>query len=200
MSSARGEGALNSTQKSGSGSFDMRHNSKNLDNPPDGLIVIYKKIHLTNDLVMASPRKSDQVRVPPSGFITVYEMMLHTGLRSPQAPQLLEIFKACDVPLAQFLCRTVTIIVGLMIFYMEHDVKLTVDYLSKMCRFTSDFQGRVLYRGKKWLDFSTCVPSKNWSRLFFFLKNDWGLPEKIREVKGVARLFAPRRGGDIENS
>ncbi|KAH0464378.1 hypothetical protein IEQ34_007164 [Dendrobium chrysotoxum] len=101
----------------------------------------------------------------------------------PLAPELLEIFKACGVPLAQFLCRTVTIIVGLTAFYRERGAKLTVDHLSKMCRLTSDSQGRILCRGKKWLDFSTRDPSKNWFSSFFFVKNDWGLSEKWGRLK-----------------
>ncbi|KAH0434583.1 hypothetical protein IEQ34_026802 [Dendrobium chrysotoxum] len=78
--------------------------------------------------------------------------MLHAGLRFPLAPELLKIFRVCGVPLAQFLCRAVIIIVGLMAFYREHGARLTVNYLSKMCRLTSDSQGRILCRGlsEKW--------------------------------------------------
>ncbi|KAH0458426.1 hypothetical protein IEQ34_013741 [Dendrobium chrysotoxum] len=160
MSSARGEGALDSTQKGGSGSSDRRRVSKNQDDHPgnrpldmldvvpsthevvepvraprtmevdesrrstliddvsssitlDGLIIICKKFHLPDDLVMVVPKKTDQAQDPPNGFFTIYEMTLRAGLRFPLAPELLEIFRACGVPLAQFLCRTVKIIVGL---------------------------------------------------------------------------------------
>ncbi|KAH0456627.1 hypothetical protein IEQ34_014534 [Dendrobium chrysotoxum] len=110
-------------------------------------------------------------------------MTLRTGLRFPLAPELLEIFRVCGVPLAQFLCRTITIIVGLTAFYRERGARLTVDHLSKMCWLTSDSQGCILCRGKKWLDFSTHDPSKNWSSSFFFVKNDWGLSEKWGRLK-----------------
>ncbi|KAH0456512.1 hypothetical protein IEQ34_014419 [Dendrobium chrysotoxum] len=149
----------------------------------DGLIIFRKKFHLPNDLVMVAPKESDRARYPPSGFITMYEMTLRAGLRFSLASELLEIFKACGVPLAQFLCRTVTIIVGLTAFYRERGAKLTVDHLSKMCRLTSDSQGHILCRGKKWLDFSTRDPSKNWSSSFFFVKNDWALSEKWGRLK-----------------
>ncbi|KAH0458763.1 hypothetical protein IEQ34_011577 [Dendrobium chrysotoxum] len=52
-----------------------------------------------------------------------------------------------------------------------------------MCRLTSDVQGHILCRGKKWLEFSTRDPSKNWSSSFFFVKNDWGLSEKWGRLK-----------------
>ncbi|KAH0448978.1 hypothetical protein IEQ34_022778 [Dendrobium chrysotoxum] len=105
----------------------------------DGLIIIHKKFHLLDDLVMAVPKKTDRARDPPNGFITMYEMTLRAGLRFPLAPELLGIFKACGVPLAQFLCKTVTIIMGLTVFHRERGVRLIVDHLSKMCMFTSDF-------------------------------------------------------------
>ncbi|KAH0465699.1 hypothetical protein IEQ34_005802 [Dendrobium chrysotoxum] len=111
----------------------------------------------------------------------MYEMTLHAGLRFPLAPELLEIFRTCGVPLAQFLCRTVTIIVGLTAFYRERGAKLTVDHLSKMCRLTR----RILCRGKKWLDFSTRDHSKNWSSSFFFVKNDWG---RLKELPNFPHL------------
>ncbi|KAH0458475.1 hypothetical protein IEQ34_013790 [Dendrobium chrysotoxum] len=166
----------------------------------DGLIIIHKKFHLPNDLVMAVPKESDRAQYLPSGFITVYEIMLRSSLWFPLAPKLIEIFRACGVPLVQFLCRTVTNIVGLTAFYRERGARLTIDHLSKMCKFTSNLHGHVLCRGRKWLDFSTRDPSKNWSSSFFFVKNDWGLSEKWGRVKGAARLPILRRGGDIENS
>ncbi|KAH0466410.1 hypothetical protein IEQ34_003648 [Dendrobium chrysotoxum] len=45
----------------------------------DGLIIIRKKYHLPNDLVMVAPKKTDRARDPPNGFITVYEMALRAG-------------------------------------------------------------------------------------------------------------------------
>ncbi|KAH0448415.1 hypothetical protein IEQ34_022215 [Dendrobium chrysotoxum] len=83
-------------------------------------------------------------------------MTLHARLRFSPAPELLEIFKACGVSLSQFLCRAITIMTGLI-------------YLSKMCKFTTVVHGRVsCWNNKKWLDFSTRDPSKNWSSSFFF--------------------------------
>ncbi|KAH0458145.1 hypothetical protein IEQ34_013460 [Dendrobium chrysotoxum] len=113
MSSARGEGALNSTQKDDSDSSDLlgsnpldmldvipsTHEVVELVRAPrtmevdesrrstliddisssitlDGLIVIRKKFYIPNDLVMAIPKKTDQARDPPNGFITVYDMTL----------------------------------------------------------------------------------------------------------------------------
>ncbi|PKU63101.1 hypothetical protein MA16_Dca025837 [Dendrobium catenatum] len=149
----------------------------------DTLVAIHKKYHMSNDLVMVVPKKIDRARDPPKGFITLYEMTLRASLRFPLAPELLEIFRACGVPLAQFLCKTVTIIVGLTVFYRERGVKLTIDHLSKMCKLTSDVQGRVLCRGRKWLDFSTRDPSKNWSSSFFFVQNDWRFSKKWGRLK-----------------
>ncbi|PKU68132.1 hypothetical protein MA16_Dca015634 [Dendrobium catenatum] len=168
---------------------DESRRSTSIDDVPssitsdDALIAIRKKYHLPNDLVMAVPKKTDRARYPPKGFITLYEMTLRAGLRFSLAPELLEIFRACGVPLAQFLCRTVTIIVGLTVFYRERGVKMTIDHLSKMCKLTSDVQGCVLCRGRKWLDFSTRDPSKNWSSSFFFVQNDWRLSEKWGRLK-----------------
>ncbi|KAH0467337.1 hypothetical protein IEQ34_004575 [Dendrobium chrysotoxum] len=119
-----------------------------------GLIVIHKKFDLPTDFVMTVPKKIDQARDPPSEFITLYEKMLHVGLRFPPDPKLLEIL------------WTVTIIVGLTIFYSECGVRLTIDHLSKMCKLTSDFQGRVLCRGKK---------------------SDWGLPKKWGSLQDELR-------------
>ncbi|KAH0451693.1 hypothetical protein IEQ34_018992 [Dendrobium chrysotoxum] len=139
---------------------------------------------LTVILLIIAPKRFDRVHAPPPGFIAVYEMTLRAGLRFPPAPELLEIFKACGVSIPQFLCRAITIMVGLTVFFRERGAMLTVEYLSKMCKFMNDIHGRVSCRNnKKWLDFSTRDPSKNWSSLFFFVKNEWGLPEKWGRLK-----------------
>ncbi|KAH0449729.1 hypothetical protein IEQ34_020421 [Dendrobium chrysotoxum] len=53
-----------------------------------------------------------------------------------------------------------------------------------MCKFTSDSYGRISCRAnKKWLDFVTRDLSKNWYNSFFFVKNEWGLPEKWDKLK-----------------
>ncbi|KAH0460302.1 hypothetical protein IEQ34_010965 [Dendrobium chrysotoxum] len=82
----------------------------------DGLIIIHKKFHLPDDLVMVVPKKTNQAQDHPNGLFTIYEMTLHASLRFPLAPELLKIFRACGVPLAQFLCMTIMIIVGLWFF------------------------------------------------------------------------------------
>ncbi|KAH0458379.1 hypothetical protein IEQ34_013694 [Dendrobium chrysotoxum] len=93
--------------------------------------------------------------------------MLRASLRFPPAPELLDIFKACGVALLQFLCRGITIIVGLIVFFRESGATSTVEYLSKMCKFTSDSYGRISCRANKnWLDF-----------------NEWGLPKKWDKLK-----------------
>ncbi|KAH0466867.1 hypothetical protein IEQ34_004105 [Dendrobium chrysotoxum] len=74
--------------------------------------------------------------------------------------------------------------IGLKVFFREREVTLTVEYLSKICKFTTNVHDRVSCRNnKKWLDFSTRDPSKNWSSSFFFMKNEWGLPEKLVRLK-----------------
>ncbi|KAL0905902.1 hypothetical protein M5K25_024350 [Dendrobium thyrsiflorum] len=159
----------------------------------DGLAVISKKLHIPNEVLIIAPKKSDRVHAPPSGFIAVYEMTLRSGLRFPPLPELLRIFEACGVFLPQFLCRAITIMVGLAVFFRERGAILTVEYLSKMCKFTSDTHGRVSCRNnKKWLDFSTRDPSKNWSSSFFFVKNEWNLPEKWGRLKEL--LDSPNIG------
>ncbi|KAH0458723.1 hypothetical protein IEQ34_011537 [Dendrobium chrysotoxum] len=91
-------------------------------------------------------------RDPPNGFFTMYEMKLLTGLRFPLSLSYSRFLGHAVSPLAQFLCRMVTIIMGLMVFYRECGVRLTVNHLSKMCSFISDFQGCILCRGffEKW--------------------------------------------------
>ncbi|KAH0458290.1 hypothetical protein IEQ34_013605 [Dendrobium chrysotoxum] len=150
----------------------------------DSLAAIRKKFHVPNDVLIIAPKRTDRAHTPPQGFVAVYEMTLRAGLRFPPAPELLDIFKACGVALPQFLCRAVTIIVGLIVFFRERGATLTVEYLSKMCKFTSDSYGRISCRAnKKWLDFVTRDPSKNWYNSFFFVKNEWGLPEKWDKLK-----------------
>ncbi|KAH0452111.1 hypothetical protein IEQ34_019410 [Dendrobium chrysotoxum] len=150
----------------------------------DSLAAICKKIHVPNDVLIIAPKRTDRAHTPPQGFVAVYEMTLRAGLRFPPAPELLDIFKACGVALSQFLCRAITIIVGLIVFFRERGASLTVEYLSKMCKFTSDSYGRISCRAnKKWLDFVTRDPSKNWYNSFFFVKNEWGLPEKWDKLK-----------------
>ncbi|KAH0436093.1 hypothetical protein IEQ34_026474 [Dendrobium chrysotoxum] len=83
----------------------------------DGLAVICKKFYILNEVLIISPKRSDRVHAPPLGFIVVYEMTLCAGLRFPPAPELLEIFKACGISLPQFLCRAITIMVGLIVFF-----------------------------------------------------------------------------------
>ncbi|KAH0461513.1 hypothetical protein IEQ34_009088 [Dendrobium chrysotoxum] len=77
----------------------------------DSLAVIRKKFHVTNDVLIIALKRTDMAHTPPQGFVAVYEMTLHAGLRFPLAPKLLNIFKACGVALPQFLCRAITIIV-----------------------------------------------------------------------------------------
>ncbi|KAH0457247.1 hypothetical protein IEQ34_015154 [Dendrobium chrysotoxum] len=150
----------------------------------DSLATIRKKFHVPNDVLIMAPKRTDRAHTPPQGFVAVYEMTLRAGLRFPPAPELLDIFKACGVALPQFLCRAITIIVGLIVFFRERGATLTVEYLSKMCKFTSDSYGRISCRAnKKWLDFVTRDPSKNWYNSFFFIKNEWGLPEKWDKLK-----------------
>ncbi|KAH0459032.1 hypothetical protein IEQ34_011846 [Dendrobium chrysotoxum] len=133
----------------------------------DSLAAIHKKFHVSNDVLIIAPKRTDRTHTPPQGFVAVYEMTLRTGLRFPPAPELLDIFKACGVALPQFLCRAITIIVGLIVFFKERGATLTVEYLSKMCKFTSDSYGCISCRAnKKWLDF-----------------NEWGLPEKWDKFK-----------------
>ncbi|KAH0456105.1 hypothetical protein IEQ34_014012 [Dendrobium chrysotoxum] len=102
-------------------------------------------------------------------------MTLLVGLRFPPTPELLKIFKACGVTFPQFLCRVITIIVGLMVFFRECGEILTLEHLCKMYKFTKNSQGQLL-------DFLTCNPSKNQSSSFFFVKNEWGL------LKGWGKL------------
>ncbi|KAH0457144.1 hypothetical protein IEQ34_015051 [Dendrobium chrysotoxum] len=150
----------------------------------NSLAAIRKKFHVPNDVLIIAPKRTDRAHTPPQGFVAVYEMALRVGLRFPPAPELLDIFKACGVALPQFLCRAITIIVGLIVFFRERGATLTVEYLSKMCKFTSDSYGRISCRAnKKWLDFVTRDPSKNWYNSFFFVKNEWGLPEKWDKLK-----------------
>ncbi|KAH0451122.1 hypothetical protein IEQ34_018421 [Dendrobium chrysotoxum] len=150
----------------------------------DGLTMIRKNFYIPNEVLIIASKRSDRVHAPPPGFIAVYEMTLRAGLRFPPAPELLEIFKACGVSLPQFLCRAITIIFGLTVFFQERGATLTVEYLSEICKFTNDIYGRVSCRNnKKWLDFSMHDPSKNWSSSFFFVKNEWGLPEKWGRLK-----------------
>ncbi|KAH0463843.1 hypothetical protein IEQ34_006629 [Dendrobium chrysotoxum] len=40
--------------------------------------------------------RSNQARPPPPGFISVYEITLHEGLRYPLVPRFLASFKACS--------------------------------------------------------------------------------------------------------
>ncbi|KAH0457207.1 hypothetical protein IEQ34_015114 [Dendrobium chrysotoxum] len=80
----------------------------------DSLVVIRKKFHVPNDVLIIAPKRIDRAHAPSQGFIAVYEMTLRAGLRFPPAPELLDIFKACGIALPQFLCRAITIIVGLI--------------------------------------------------------------------------------------
>ncbi|KAH0452109.1 hypothetical protein IEQ34_019408 [Dendrobium chrysotoxum] len=113
-------------------------------------------------MLIIAPKRSDRVHAPLPGFIAVYEMTLCSGLQFSPAPELLKIFKACGVSIPQFLCRAITSMVGLTVFFRECRAMLTVEYLSKMCKFTNDIHGRVSCRNnKKWLDFSTRDPCKN---------------------------------------
>ncbi|KAH0448404.1 hypothetical protein IEQ34_022204 [Dendrobium chrysotoxum] len=140
----------------------------------DGLAVIHKKFYIPNEVLIITPKISNRVYAPLPGFITIYEMTLHVGLWFPPAPELLEIFKACGISLPQFLYIAIIIMVGLTVFFRERGAILTIKYLSKMCKFMTDIHGRVsCQNNKKWLDFLTHDPSKNWSNSFFFVKNEW---------------------------
>ncbi|KAH0467440.1 hypothetical protein IEQ34_004678 [Dendrobium chrysotoxum] len=56
-----------------------------------------------------------------------------------------------------------------------------------MCKFTSDSHGRFSCQAnKKWLDFIIRDPSKKWCNLFFFMKNEWSLPEKRDRLKELS--------------
>ncbi|KAH0454123.1 hypothetical protein IEQ34_016047 [Dendrobium chrysotoxum] len=116
----------------------------------DSLAAIRKKFHVPNDVLIIAPRRTNRAHAPPQRFVAVYEMTLCTGLRFPPAPE------------------AITIVVGLIVFFRERGVTLTIEYLSKMCKFTSDSYGHISYRAnKKWLEFITRDPLKNWCNSFF---------------------------------
>ncbi|KAH0449197.1 hypothetical protein IEQ34_022997 [Dendrobium chrysotoxum] len=115
----------------------------------DSLAVIQKKFHVPNDVLIITPKRTDRAHAPPQGFVEVYEMTLHAGLRFPPAHELFDIFKACGIALPQFLCRAITIIVGSIVFFRLYGATLTIEYLSKMCKFTSDSHDRILCRANK---------------------------------------------------
>ncbi|KAH0466488.1 hypothetical protein IEQ34_003726 [Dendrobium chrysotoxum] len=95
----------------------------------NSLAMIHKKFHLPNEMLIIAPKRSDRAHAPPSGLAAVYEMVLHASLRFPPAPKFLDIFKACGVTLPQFLCRAITLIVGLVVFFRECGATLTIEYL-----------------------------------------------------------------------
>ncbi|PKU78380.1 hypothetical protein MA16_Dca019430 [Dendrobium catenatum] len=78
-----------------------------------------------------------------------------------------------------------SVTVGLIALFRDRGATLTPEHLSRMGRFTSDMQGRVTFRSK-WLDVRTRDPSKNWTSVFFFVKNDWGLIEKRGKMKDLS--------------
>lgn len=145
----------------------------------DGLAVLRRKFHFPNDLIILAAKKSDRARSPPPGYFTISEFTLRAGVRFPLAPELIEIFKSCGVAISQYSFRALVVIVGLTVFFRERSVSLNIKSLCKMCKFSCDAQSRVSYRGiKNWVDFNVRDPSKNWSSGFFFVKNEWSLPEK----------------------
>ncbi|KAH0467493.1 hypothetical protein IEQ34_004731 [Dendrobium chrysotoxum] len=62
----------------------------------DSLEMIRKKFYIPNDVLIIAPKRFDRVYAPPLGFIVVYEITFHAGLRFSPAPKLLEIFKECE--------------------------------------------------------------------------------------------------------
>ncbi|KAH0455450.1 hypothetical protein IEQ34_015482 [Dendrobium chrysotoxum] len=160
----------------------------------DSLIAFRKKFHFPNDMVMKVPTKFDHAHSPPTGFVTVYEFNLRAGLRFPPSPELIDILTICGVSLAQLSYRALSIIMGLVILFIDHGVVLSSECLSWMGRLTSDTQGCIFFRSK-WLDIRTLDPSKGWISDFFF--------EKLKELPvplhiGVKDLLKILRLPDID--
>ncbi|KAH0461890.1 hypothetical protein IEQ34_009465 [Dendrobium chrysotoxum] len=133
----------------------------------DLLMILHKNFHILNDVVTTVPKRSDRAGLPPPGYLTVSETSLQAGLHFSPPAELVEILKRCGMCLSQFLCRAMSVTVGLIALFRDRGVVLTPEHLSRMGRLTSDMQGRVTFRCK-WLNMRTWDPAKSWSNSYFF--------------------------------
>ncbi|KAH0471022.1 hypothetical protein IEQ34_000745 [Dendrobium chrysotoxum] len=100
----------------------------------DSLIVLHKKFHFPNDVVMAVPKRSDQVGLPPPGYLTVYETRLHF----PPPAELIEILVRCGMTLSHFSYKVLSVMMGLIALFRDREAILTPEHLSRMGQFTRD--------------------------------------------------------------
>ncbi|PKU66522.1 hypothetical protein MA16_Dca006850 [Dendrobium catenatum] len=114
----------------------------------DTLTIFHKKFHFLYDLVAVVPKRSDRAGTPPSGYLTVSDTHLRSGLCFPPPAELIKILMHCGMSLSQFTYRCMSVTIGLIALFKDRGAVLTPERLSRMGRFTNDTQGRVTFRSK----------------------------------------------------
>ncbi|PKU59110.1 hypothetical protein MA16_Dca014852 [Dendrobium catenatum] len=148
----------------------------------DSFISFRKNFHFPNDLVMKVPTRSDRACFPPPGYMTVYEFSLRAEMQFPPSPELIDIMMVCGVSLSQFFYRAMSIVMVMIVLFIDRGVVLSPECLSQMGRLLSDTYGRISFRSK-WLDIRTRDPSKGWISDFFYVQNDLNLQEKWGKLR-----------------
>ncbi|KAH0460478.1 hypothetical protein IEQ34_011141 [Dendrobium chrysotoxum] len=86
----------------------------------DSLIVLHKKFHIPNDVVMAVPKRYNPVGLPPPGVV------LSTPI------ELIKILVRCGITLSQFSYRAMSVMMGLIALFRYRGAVLTPEHLSRM--------------------------------------------------------------------
>ncbi|KAH0463281.1 hypothetical protein IEQ34_007863 [Dendrobium chrysotoxum] len=98
----------------------------------DSLIILCKKFHFPNNLMVMVPKRSDRACLPPPGYLAIYETSLRVGLRFPPPLKLIDISIRYGVSLDQFLYRVMSVVVGLIALFRDRGAILMLECLSRI--------------------------------------------------------------------
>ncbi|GMH07714.1 hypothetical protein Nepgr_009554 [Nepenthes gracilis] len=133
------------------------------------------------------PKETDRADSPPTGYITVYEAHLKSGLRFPLASELQTIFSDLGVSIARYHANAVRYLCNLCIFFRLRGTTLNTSIVRALFKFCQN--GDWISLSPRDLNISGVIIDtvKNWKDRFFFLavpqsgiSNAWGkIPESL---------------------
>ncbi|GMH20530.1 hypothetical protein Nepgr_022371 [Nepenthes gracilis] len=77
---------------------------KGVKSGKEPLLIVYG-----NEIAFRVPWKDDRAFLPPTSFVTVYKAHLRSRLRLPISDELMSIFRALQVPIAQFHANAISV-------------------------------------------------------------------------------------------
>ncbi|GMH19501.1 hypothetical protein Nepgr_021342 [Nepenthes gracilis] len=124
--------------------------------------VLYVEYNISKEIVFRVPEKDDRAFLPPMGFVTVYEAHLRSGLCLLISDELMSIFQALQVPIAQFHANAIRYLCSLYIFLRQHSRLITMPMVRGLFK---------LNQGAEWISLSPHGGLKISAVIYESLKN-----------------------------